>query len=226
MLQSNQRAFSPAANPYTLICLAKKKTFTLFFILRRRKAFMHQRGTTTDRLADIIQVLRLAHKTGILTVERGEAGTETYEEGTMHFVDGQVIEAHTGYRDGIDAFNWLSTWRTCRFGFTPTQPSNGPASYALPPYRSPISTPRPTDNRYHPQPSTPTDATPRRLRHPNQVLSHFEHLGLSRTHRHLFLLIDGKRTTTELIRLMQHRSSSDEVYALLADLERAGLIQQ
>jgi hypothetical protein len=187
---------------------------------------MHQRGTTTDRLADIIQVLRLAHKTGVLTVERGEAGTITYEEGTMHFVDGQVIEAHTGYRNGIDAFNWLSTWRTCRFAFIPAQSSSNPSSYTLQPYRSTTSGSRSPDNEYYPHPSTPTDATPRRLRHPNQVLPHFEHLGLSRTHRHLFLLVDGKRTTTELIRLMQHRSGSDEVYALLADLERAGLIQQ
>jgi hypothetical protein len=187
---------------------------------------MHQRGTTTDRLADIIQVLRLAHKTGVLTVERGEAGTDTYEEGTMHFVDGQVIEAHTGYRNGIDAFNWLSTWRTCRFAFITMQSSSKPSPYTLqPPLPAPPG-PRPSSNGYYLQPSTPAEATPRRLRHPNEVLSHFEHLGLSRTHRHLFLLIDGKRTTAELIRLMHHRSGSDEVYALLADLERAGLIQQ
>ncbi len=187
---------------------------------------MHPRGTTTDRLADIIQVLRLAHKTGVLTVERGEVGTDTYEEGTMHFVDGQVIEAHTGYRNGIDAFNWLSTWRTCRFAFIPSQPSNNPSPYTLQAYRPATPGLRPSGNGHHQSPSTPAAATPRRLRHPDQVLSHFEHMGLSRTHRHLFLLIDGKRTTTELIRLMQHRSGPDEVHALLADLERAGLIQQ
>ncbi len=187
---------------------------------------MHQRGTTTDRLADIIQVLRLARKTGILTVERGETGTDTYEEGTMHFVDGQVIEALTGYRNGIDAFNWLSTWRTCRFAFNSTPPLSNPPSYTLQPYRPTTSAPRPSGNGYQSQPSAPGSATPRRLRNPNEVLSHFEHLGLSRTHRHLFLLIDGKRPMAELIRLMHHRSGSDEVYALLADLERAGLIQQ
>jgi hypothetical protein len=45
----------------------------------------------------------------------------------------------------------------------------------------------------------------------------------SRAHRHLFLLIDGHRTTTELAHLMGRRQV--EVYALLHDLERADVVK-
>lgn len=51
-----------------------------------------------------------------------------------------------------------------------------------------------------------------------------EHMGLSRIHRRLFLLIDGGRTVKELIRLMAHEP--EDVQRLLQDLERAGVIQQ
>jgi hypothetical protein len=50
-----------------------------------------------------------------------------------------------------------------------------------------------------------------------------EQMGLSRTHRRLFLLIDGGRTVKELIRLMSH--DPEDVQHLLHDLERAGVIQ-
>lgn len=50
-----------------------------------------------------------------------------------------------------------------------------------------------------------------------------EQMGLSRTHRRLFLLIDGGRTVKELIRLMSQ--NPEDVQRLLYDLERAGVIQ-
>lgn len=50
-----------------------------------------------------------------------------------------------------------------------------------------------------------------------------EQMGLSRAHRRLFLLIDGRRTPQELVRLMAQDPA--EVYRLLKDLERAGVVQ-
>ena len=47
--------------------------------------------------------------------------------------------------------------------------------------------------------------------------------GLSRTHRHLFMLIDGHRSITELVQLLKH--TDQEVYKLLQDLEEATLIK-
>ncbi|HKF38536.1 MAG TPA: DUF4388 domain-containing protein, partial [Ktedonobacteraceae bacterium] len=64
-----------------------------------------QRETTTDRLADVIEVAQLGQKTGLLTVERGNG--ITFEEGSITFVDGQVTEASAGGRNGFEAFNWL-----------------------------------------------------------------------------------------------------------------------
>ena len=72
---------------------------------------------------------------------------------------------------------------------------------------------------------TPTAwlATPYRTRPIEEGMRLIEHMSLSRTHRHLFLLIDGSRTVKELIRLMSH--NPDDVQKLLRDLEHAGVIQ-
>ncbi len=66
-------------------------------------------------------------------------------------------------------------------------------------------------------------ATPYRTRHVEEGIYLIEQMGLSRTHRRLFLLIDGGRTVKELIRLMSH--DPEDVQHLLHDLERAGVIQ-
>ena len=72
---------------------------------------------------------------------------------------------------------------------------------------------------------TPTEwlSTPYRTRHIEDGMHLIEQMGLSRTHRRLFLLIDGGRTVKELIRLMSH--DPEDVQKLLQDLERAGVIQ-
>ena len=56
------------------------------------------------------------------------------------------------------------------------------------------------------------------------TLPDFQRLGLSRLHRQLFLLIDGKRSTQELARLIGR--PHQEVLIVLADLESTGLIGQ
>lgn len=66
-------------------------------------------------------------------------------------------------------------------------------------------------------------ATPYRTRHIEEGMHLIEHMGLSRAHRRLFLLIDGGRTVKELIRLMSH--DPEDVLKLLQELERAGVIQ-
>ena len=72
---------------------------------------------------------------------------------------------------------------------------------------------------------TPTAwlAVPYRTRHMEEGIRLIEQMGLSRTHRRLFLLVDGNRTVKELIRLMSH--DPDGVLKLLQDLEHAGVIQ-
>ena len=84
------------------------------------------RGTTTDRLAHVIQVLQLGRKTGMLSVERGEGSMQ--EEGTIIFVQGQITQAYAGQQSGPAALAWLNNWGACRFTFVAeqTEQTTGP----------------------------------------------------------------------------------------------------
>ncbi|HEX4208523.1 MAG TPA: DUF4388 domain-containing protein [Ktedonobacteraceae bacterium] len=197
------------------------------------------RGTVTDQLANIIEVLQLGRKSGLLTVERGE-GT-TLETGKITFVSGQITDAQAGRYVGQQASNWLNTWRTCRFTFVATQASPGRQQSTDPlPFAWQQRNTQPLLRAQTPQPiteSNPRIAVPRfntisasgvsipqRLRPAHEALPLLETTGLSRLHRHLFLLIDGSRTNVELARLVAKRQ--EDVQSMLLDLERIGLISK
>ncbi len=181
---------------------------------------MYQRGTSTNRLADVIQIVQIARKTGLLTIERGEIDS-TLEEGEITFVNGQITDAHSGQHSGMEAVNWLRTWGACRFTFLPLT-SDDPAPPSSPLPRSTPDIPAPSNGHF--PPPAPVNIVPRRTREVAEILPVFEFMGLTRSHRRIFMLIDGQRTVTELIHLLGGRA--DEVYAWLADLEEVGLIQQ
>ncbi len=63
-----------------------------------------------------------------------------------------------------------------------------------------------------------------RLQEGPTALHYIEQIKLSRVHRRLFLLIDGKRSVPDLAHLMG--KPPEEIYPLLSDLERAGLIRR
>ncbi|HLZ56652.1 MAG TPA: DUF4388 domain-containing protein [Ktedonosporobacter sp.] len=196
-----------------------------------------RRGTITNQLANIIQVIQLGKKTGVLTVERGDGADRVL--GEIHFTHGQITQAYSGSLAGQQAFNWLSTWGECRFTFIPLTNGSTPQT---PPPSLPSTQPLQQAHPYPPvAPGPPyngqahttgrltgnfptTSAHPRRIRLGDETLRLLEHAGLSRLHRHLFLLIDGQRSRAELVRLIGRRQ--DEVQLLLDDLERIGVIQQ
>jgi hypothetical protein len=210
-----------------------------------------QPKTETDRLANVIQVLQLGQKTGRLVVERNEG--PLFEQGIITFLNGQVIQASVNQQQGPDVLAWLKSWGACRFTFTPEQRSGTtgrmPVTQPPTPTRGGSGYYRATNGHSQATPSTgpmhpPQDAytrttghlgsagqrvptawlaTPYRTRHIEDGMHLIEHMGLSRTHRRLFLLIDGGRTVKELIRLMAH--DPQDVLRLLQDLERAGVIQ-
>jgi hypothetical protein len=68
------------------------------------------------------------------------------------------------------------------------------------------------------------DTIPYRIGQLEKGLLLINRFGLPRSHRHIFLLIDGQRTTTELAHLIGCRL--DEVQNILSDLEKAGVIHQ
>jgi YD repeat-containing protein len=255
-----------------------------------------QRDTATDRLLNVIQVIQLGRKSGLLSVERGE-GIQ-FEEGMIMFVNGQATQASVGQRTGLEAFNWLSTWNACLFSFIPSSTTASGALFTTPAIPNTSNSTFTDTNSYlhaqqgtngrlqaqqgtngrlqaqhntngrlqaqhntngrlqaqhntngrlqaqqpavHRQTAFPqkaeerernrsiqtpgSDSTgPNRTRRLEDGLRLIEQAGFTRAHRRLFLLIDGSRSTAELVRLMGREQH--EVRILLNQLEEAGLIQ-
>jgi hypothetical protein len=187
------------------------------------------RATATNQFSTVIDALQLGKKTGILTVERGEG--ETFEKGVIAFANGDVVNAILGSYQGRDAATKLFSWQACRFSFVsmPSQQiaanQEGPCGPAEPagagvadkrlPSKADLTHPDARDSLSR-RPFPAADAL-------DTVLASLDRQGFTRVHRRLFLLIDGKRSTEELAMLVGR--PSDEIIALLADLERAGFIR-
>lgn len=70
---------------------------------------------------------------------------------------------------------------------------------------------------FHPRPIVPHPLKSGRV-----ALQFIARAGLSRTHRHLFLLVDGVRSVAEIAHIL--RRSEQEVHAILFDLQTIGCI--
>jgi hypothetical protein len=75
------------------------------------------RVTATDRLSNVMDVVELGRRTGMLSVER-TVGV-MLEEGEVYFVSGSPIYATLGPFRGRDALDALARWSDCRFCFDP-----------------------------------------------------------------------------------------------------------
>lgn len=73
------------------------------------------RVTATNRLADVIEVVELGRRTGLLLVERGYG--EMLEEGAIFFQSGRATYAAIERMRGHDALAVLGGWGGCRFSF-------------------------------------------------------------------------------------------------------------
>lgn len=193
-----------------------------------------RRGTATDNLGHVLQVLQLGRKSGRLLIERNKGGQ--LETGEITFVNGQITQAKDDYATGMRALQHLNAWEACRFSFEPAL-----SSLPMPPHTpagpSPSgriffdsnsrlpATPRRDDTPVPESYTSPTPhaPVPHRVVQAEQALQLLDQAGLSRLHRRLFLLINGSRNTIELIRLLGRKP--EEVQQLLHDLERAGIIR-
>ena len=182
---------------------------------------MKMRGTATDKLADVIQMLLFVHKTGTLTVQRDGSNT-TLEEGSLFLRDGQIVDAVIGNLRGADALRKLGTWTRCYFVFQAMSPT---ASSPLAP-----SGPAPFEQASERQSGllAPTTAfssiIPCRTEQFQRSLADFDRLGISRTHRQLFLLADGQHSVEALAKLLGRHPQ--EVLLLLSDLENLQLLRR
>ncbi len=193
-----------------------------------------QRGTETSNLVNVIDVIQLGRKTGILTVEREVNGY--LELGEITFTNGQVTRARSNHQlstEGQAAFRWLRTWEACRFLFEATQemprttrPLPAAPSSSIDVHNSetqPQRVPTNIQAQSRRQEEDNFSAVPRRIIYVEKALHIMENAQLSRTHRQLFLLIDGQRNVAELLRLLGRKQ--DEGLKLLRDLAYIGVIR-
>lgn len=180
---------------------------------------MKMRGTATDNLADVIQMLAMLQKTGILTMQR-EISVNTLEEASLFLRDGQIASASVGNMQGSDALKKIRTWTKCYFVFQATVPGQtAPLSPPAAPFKHVPSAPVQAPSRYS---TTAFSRIPRRAEQFRHETPDFEILGLSRAHRQLFLLTDGQRSVEHLAKLLRH--PPQEILQLLADMERLDLL--
>lgn len=82
------------------------------------------RDTSTDRLSNVIEVVELGRRTGLLAAERGSGAS--FEEGEIYFVGGQATYAAVAYLRGREALAALGQWGACRFSFDTEAPRPAP----------------------------------------------------------------------------------------------------
>ena len=194
-----------------------------------------QRGTETSQLVNVIEVIQLGRKTGILTVERGIDSSP--EMGEITFDSGHITQARSNRGvQGQQALVWLRSWGACRFTFVSaqettrtTQPLPAVSQYEFAQKKRDTQPQRvPSETLQLPIPSigrTDTEllAVPQRTQQLEKALQLITQARLSRTHRQLFLLVDGQRNVAELLRLVGRRQ--DEGITLLRDLTYIGVIR-
>jgi hypothetical protein len=199
-----------------------------------------QQGMMIDRLVSAISSIQRERRSGVLTAKRGEG--IFLEEGTIVFIHGQISQASAGRLRDSAARNWLSTWENCRFLFVPTSSEAGvhvsPPALPAQGYTTSPPTPMPSSPEGQEGPqgageregtgergriNTPVSRAPYPIQHLDTALRLIEQQRLSRVHRQLFYLIDGRRSIVDLGRLTGKRES--ELSQLLADLERAHVIR-
>src|SRR5581483_7137075 len=78
----------------------------------------------TDRLETILQAIEQSQQTGIMNVQRGKGGVS--EKGIVYFLYGEAVDAEVGERKSVEAWNWLKTWNSCQYVFTPKTPAEIP----------------------------------------------------------------------------------------------------
>jgi hypothetical protein len=212
-----------------------------------------QQELLTDRLVHVISSIQRGRRSGVLTAKRGqgialEEGTIVFANGQIS----QASVGRRRGSEALNWLSTWGRCRfmfvpaSSEAGVHIDQPSlpakgNATGPLALGPPLHTTNTPWPDPQA--PGPSspggqegtrrageglkrsidTPASAAPSPIQPLDVALRLIEQHGLSRVHRQLFCLVDGRRTIVEMVRLMRKRES--EIYRLLGDLERAHVIR-
>jgi Domain of unknown function (DUF4388) len=208
-----------------------------------------QQELLTDRLVSVISSIQRGRRSGVLTTQRGvEEGTIVFVNGqiTEARVGRQRGAAARNYLSTWGSCRFLFVPASSEAGVRVDQPSlpakgssTGPLALGSPLHTTNTRWP----DQQAPDPSAPggqegprrageglkgsieapASAAPYPLQPLEAALRLIEQHGLSRVHRQLFCLVDGRRTIVEMVRLMRKRES--EIYRLLGDLEHAHVIR-
>jgi hypothetical protein len=80
------------------------------------------RENAAESLGDVLEVIRARRQSGLLSVERMQAGR--FEEGEIYFQNGLPVFASSGQMSGQEALVWLLSWHNVHFAFSSEAPRN------------------------------------------------------------------------------------------------------
>ncbi len=207
------------------------------------------RDIAAENVSDVVELIRMRRQSGLLSIERIQDGL--FEEGEIFFQNGQPIFAHQGQTTGTEALSRMLNWHHIYFAFLTDSPqpaanipasirtranvaiATDPRSQSVNPFWLKPDTASPFESRsredgagVNAQTSSSLSSNipglewlvPQKLGNDRNVLS----LPLTRPQRSIYLLIDGKRTVSDLARCT--RKSFQEIERLLSELQERGLI--
>jgi hypothetical protein len=188
---------------------------------------MKKRESPAERVSDLLELLHVRRHNGLLSVERFDSGR--FEEGEIYLEEGRPTYARCDGQSGKDAFSYMLGWRNVYFTFEKEGLKPITQSGSLPDLPSPAlasasqSLPAVGTARASAWlPSLPLSGleklVPQRLQLERPVLS----LPLSRSQRSIYLLIDARRTVSDLARCTGRNIL--EVRQLLSELQQEGLV--
>jgi uncharacterized protein DUF4388 len=194
-----------------------------------------------ESLDDVLELARMRHQSGMLTIEHTQGGR--VEEGEVFLQAGQPVYARAGQLVGQDALNWLLNWRNINFTMgaeesrQPTgvpDAANGNSAAAIPsplPHHSPpngdgstrqVSERAPGDGSASSRSNSHTPGiewlVPQKRGVEREVLS----LPLTRRQRFIYFLVDGRRTVSDLSRCTG--KNIQEIELILSELQEQGLV--
>jgi hypothetical protein len=196
---------------------------------------LHRVTTTIDSLSEVILTLAYGGMSGLLIARR--ENDPQAEEGKILFSQGKIVEATAPYRMGADALAWMRTWKGCVFSFHPSEESQhmlavspkvldnriGTGKIAAPRREPPAGGVSETAKGTVVLPNAQfSGRVPYRIESNEKALQWLKAARHSRLHRHVFLLVDGRRSVDDLVRLTGH--GRDEVISCLRDLKKLRII--
>lgn len=210
------------------------------------RAMTKGRDIAAESLGDLVEVARVQQRNGMLRAEFFQDGR--LEEGEIYLSAGQPIYARTGRLAGIDALNYLLSWRNIHFAFVadvPRPPANIYTSLRQNTVTTPLTRTQPFPSAYLPVTGglhwTPQDsqriqdmsipAAPQMVSTPGieTMVPHkvgperdIFSLGLTRRQRLIYFLIDGQRSVNDLARTT--KKTVLEVEIILNELQGQGLL--